>query len=109
METLLRICGEEHILAEEDRAEALPYLLRKDSGKIACCCEAEEVVVCEDDGEALLLWLVLFYVFNFKTTKRNCNTNWVMRRAVFQLPVEKKPCQPSLKELATLVNLEEGM
>ena len=51
----------------------------------------------------------LLFVFNFKTSKRNCNTNWVMRNAVFQLPVEETPCQSSLKELTALINREEGM
>ena len=68
-------------------------MLRKETGKIACCWEGEEVVLCDDDAETMLLWLILFYVFNFKTSRRNCKTNWVMRNVVFQFLDEKTPCQ----------------
>ena len=60
VETMLRLCGEDHIPTEKDRSEALPYMLRKETGKIACCCEGDEVVMCDDDAGAILLWLVLF-------------------------------------------------
>ena len=63
VETMLRLCGRTtYLLKEEDRSEALPYMVRKETGKIACCCEGEEVVLCDDNAEAMLLWLVLFYL-----------------------------------------------
>ena len=35
-------------------------MARKETGKIAYCCEGEEMVLCDDDAGAILLWLVLF-------------------------------------------------
>ena len=81
-------------------------MVREETEKIACCCEGAEVVLCDDRAEAILLWLVLF-CFQ-KTGKRNCNTIWAMLSAIFQLPVEKTPCQSSLKELTALVIRKKG-
>ena len=56
----MRLCGEDHTSTEEDRSEALSYMVRKETGKIACRCEGDEVVLCDDGAEAILLWLVPF-------------------------------------------------
>ena len=82
---------EEHLMREEGDGRPMTSMPVLEDGEVVTL-HVEGIPVAKGDKQAmLLLWCSVFYIFNIKTTKKNKNTNWLLRAKVFGLGDERTP------------------